>query len=174
MAGLPTNVLPVITPFIAWGVYRRVRRNVGRQPLQHKRLVFRIVIYAVISMVIAVGAAAHPRLLGGFVGGLVPGLALGWAGLYLTRFESTPQGLFYTPNPYMGTALSLLVVARLVYRLFVLSHTVNPIRHSPAFGQSALTLFLFGLLAGYYMAYCTGVLLRAKSPLHAAQIPTRI
>jgi glucose uptake protein GlcU len=161
---MPTSLLPLIIPFVAWGIYRRVRRHVGRQPLQHKRLVLRIVIYALLSLVIAAANVALPRVLAGFVGGLVLGIGLGLVGLSLTRFETTPQGAFYTPNPYMGAALSVLLVTRLVYRIIVLTQTVNTIRHPPAFGQSALTLFLLGLFAGYYMAYYAGVLLRAKSP----------
>ncbi|MCW4454463.1 hypothetical protein OK348_06605 [Flavobacterium sp. MXW15] len=46
------------------------------------------------------------------LGGLA-GALLGAAGSALTRFEPTPGPLFYTPNPWLALALTLLVLVRL-------------------------------------------------------------
>ena len=42
-----------IAPFligglVAWGIYRRVRRNIGRQPLRPRRIAISIVIFSII------------------------------------------------------------------------------------------------------------------------------
>ena len=51
-------------------------------------------------------------VIGGLAGGLALGVPLGLYGLHLTRFETTPEGRFYTPNPYMGVGLSMLLAGR--------------------------------------------------------------
>ena len=86
------------------------------------------------------------------------GSLLGVYGLCQTRFESTPQGLFYTPQAHLGIALSLLLIGRLLYRLIELYalDTTAP-RGAPEFAQSPLTVAIFGLLASYYIAYAVGL-----------------
>jgi hypothetical protein len=80
--------------------------------------------------------------------------------LRLTRFERTAQGLFYIPNAYLGSALSLLLVGRILYRLSELYVGGLPPAGVPAdFARSPVTLAIFGTLAGYYVAYAIGLLL---------------
>jgi hypothetical protein len=62
----------------------------------------------------------------------------------------------------MGVGLSLLLVARLAYRIITLSGAVGQSRMESQLMQSPLTLFIFGLVAGYYIAYFTGVLARHR------------
>ncbi|HLP77259.1 MAG TPA: hypothetical protein VK327_10105, partial [Candidatus Paceibacterota bacterium] len=168
MAAAPINFLPaLVSSLVAWRVYRRVRRNIGRQPFQPRRLIARASIFAVITIgLIAFTAASELRVLLGLLGGLVPGIVLAWFGLRLTRFESTPEGRFYTPNTYIGVGLSLLMVGRVLYRLMLLHVTPNASdlfnRQPAAAMKSPLTFFIFGLLAGYYMVYLAGVLMRCR------------
>jgi hypothetical protein len=157
------NLVPVVVvSLVAWRLYGRMRRNIGRQPLQPKRLVTRIVIYAVLTCLIAVFSVIQPRLLLGLGGGLALGLPLALVGLRLTKFEATPAGRFYTPNSYIGSALTILLAARLIYRLMVFSSISNNPAQPPAPMHSPLTFCVFGLLAGYYMAYYFGVLRRSR------------
>jgi len=166
MPGAPVNILPAVLIFIVgWRLYGRFRRNIGRQLLKPRRMIFRISIYAVLTMVLAaVSLVVIPRLsvFAGLLAGVVLGAALGLYGLHLTRFETTAEGRFYTPNPYMGAGLSMLLVARLAYRILTLSGAAAQSRTQPQLMQSPLTMFIFGLLAGYYMAYFTGVLVRSR------------
>jgi len=160
----PDKVVPVaIVAVLAIRMYGRVRRNIGRQPLQPKRTIAGIVIFAVVTSLLMLFSFVFPRLLIGLVGGLALGVLLALVGLRLTRFEATPAGHFYTPNPYIGVGLSVLLVGRVVYRLFVISavseHAVPP----PPLLQSSLSFLVFGLLAGYYMAFYIGLLMRSKT-----------
>jgi hypothetical protein len=160
----PSNVVPaVVASVFAWRIYSRVRRNIGRQPLQPKSLIVRIVIFAIVACVLLAFSVAYPRVLIGLSLGLVLGVLSALAGLSLTRFEATPEGRFYTPNPYFGGALSILLVGRLVYRLMVFSNFAQGSAQAPGLMQSALSLFVFGLLAGYYIAYYIGVLARSRA-----------
>ena len=173
----PQAIVPAIVfpALYAWALYRRVRRNIGRQPFQPTRLTIRIAILTLIGGgFLFAAAAAHASLAveAGLIG-LVLGAGLGFVGLRHTRFESTPEGFFYTPNTYIGVALSALFIGRLIYRFIVIGQvTAGP---AAAAGQpganpfaavtaNPLTLAIFTLIVGYYVTYCAGVLLRARNP----------
>src|SRR6476620_10980727 len=97
---LVTSIL--LTIFIAWALYRRVRRNIGRQPLRPMRMQWRIGILGVVGALILLTAMRDMNLFGAMIAGVVGAAALGWFGLRHTKFESTPQGNFYTPHTYIG------------------------------------------------------------------------
>jgi hypothetical protein len=155
----PPNVVPLVfLGLIGWRMYLRIRRSIGRQPVRPKRLITGIVVYSVLSVLLALGAMFHPRALAGLGGGLLVGVPLGLVGLRLTRFETVPEGRFYTTHPYIGIGIAALLVIRLFYRLTTLVGNPSQFQKAPVLMQSALTFSLFGLLAGYYIAYNTGVL----------------
>lgn len=160
----------LVLPFIAWRVYARVRRNIGEQPLRPTQLVVRAVIFGVITAVLALLAWRNGAALAGLAGGLAAGVPLAWLGLRLTRFETNERGHFYTPNTYIGVALSLLLVARLAYR-FVQLFAAAKAFGAPPPGTlwSPLTLGVFGLLAGYYVAYSIGVVVRGREHVAKAR-----
>jgi hypothetical protein len=148
----------LIIGIFAWGIYRRVRRNIGRQPLHPGRAKRSIVILSLISAAIVYASLQNINLLLGFGGGIVLGALLGFAGLKLTRFETTDAGHFYTPNTHIGVALSVLFVGRIAYKFIAAGNAATAqIRAQPF--QSPLTLFIFGLTVGYYLVYQTGILI---------------
>jgi hypothetical protein len=162
MAAPNASVLTLLAllPLIAWRMVSRMRRLIGRQRLSRIRPWVSLVIFPLLLGLLAVAARAHLERLW-FLGlGVVLGGALAVLGLEKTRFERTPQGLFYTPNAHLGIALSLLLVGRIVYRLFeVFVMGALPARGQPDdFTTTPLTLGVFGLLAGYYMVYAAGLL----------------
>ena len=164
-----TLTLLVLLPLITWRVYARFRRMVGRQRLSRIRPWITLVIFPVLIVLLGFAAREHLDRLCWLAGGLGLGAWLGGFGLGKTRFEPTPQGLFYTPNAHLGIALSLLFVARIVYRL-VEVYVIAPGMPNGLgdFARSPLTLAVFGLLAGYYISYAVGLVrwrfrvLRAK------------
>ena len=92
-------------------------------------------------------------------GGLLVGVSLGFYGLRNTRFEKTPQGLFYTPSAHVGIALSLLLAGRIIYRLIQVEGMFGGAPAPPAnYATTPLTLLIFGTLAGYYVTYAIGLL----------------
>jgi len=148
----------LIIGIFAWSIYRRVRRNIGRQPLQPRRAKISIVILSAISALIIGTSLQNINLPLGFGAGLLLGGLLGLVGLRLTKFETTDQGHFYTPNTHIGIALSGLFVGRIAYRFIVLGDAVTAQSHPQPF-QSPLTLFIVGLNVGYYIVYQTGILI---------------
>jgi hypothetical protein len=158
----PTNVVPLaFAGLIIWRLYRRVRRSVGRQPVRRNRLTLGIVIYSAFSVLLALGAMLRPKVLAGLGGGLVVGVPLALVALHLTRFETAPEGKFYTPNPYIGVSIAALLVIRVFYR-FTQFYGNSSAMQNPQVMESPMTFTLFGLLAGYYIAYYAGVLIRSR------------
>jgi hypothetical protein len=90
-------------------------------------------------------------------GGLAVGVSAGVLGLALTRFESTPQGLFYTPNRWLMLALALVVLLRLVYGVYRMQQAWVADTHVAWLSQQGSVLAVGGLLLGYYLAYAWGL-----------------
>ncbi len=154
-----TNVSPGMIfagGFIAWAMYRRIRRNIGRQKLRPGRLIAYIVIISVVSVLMLAASLLKPSLALSCGGGLLAGVALAFLGLRHTRFETTEEGHFYTPNTYIGVALSALLLGRMAYRFFLIQDQLNQPTGPQAF-QSPLTEFIIGLTLGYYLAYYIGL-----------------
>ncbi len=163
-----TLIFPILMgAFVLFVLYRRVRRNIGRQQVKAGRMQFRIGVLSIVGLLFAFGALRDVSLLGGLVAGIAGGAALGWFGLKHTRFERTEGGVFYTPHTYIGLAVSALLISRLAYRFIVLSPTLQAAAQADqnpfaAFQKSPLTLAIFGVLIGYYVFYYAGVLKKAK------------
>ena len=149
----------LVVALVAWRLYSRIRRMVGRQRLSTARAWITIVAFPLILVLVLTGSLLHPLTAVAVLGGAVVGIALGLLGTRLTKFEATPAGLFYTPNAHLGVALSLLLVARLGWRFVALQingQAFDP--QSMQVGASPLTMAIFGTLAGYYVTYAIGLL----------------
>jgi hypothetical protein len=157
----PSTIPLLFAGLIAWSIYRRVRRNIGRQKLRPRRITISIVILSVVSVLLFSLALPYPQLLLGISGGLLLGVPLGFVGLRLTRFETTDEGHFYTPNTQIGIALSLLFIGRLAYRFWAVRNVADAPNSPPPF-QSPLTYFIFGLIAGYYIVYYLGLFVHTR------------
>ncbi|HEY5232756.1 MAG TPA: DUF1453 domain-containing protein [Verrucomicrobiae bacterium] len=151
----------VIIGIFAWSIFRRIRRNIGRQPLRPRRAITSIVILSAVSILIVSTSLQNISLLLGFGGGLLLGGLLGLVGLRLTKFETTDEGHFYTPNMHIGIALSVLFVGRFLYKYISSGNASAPPNLGVPF-QSPLTLFILALTVGYYLVYQTGLLVHSR------------
>jgi len=173
MAPPHVSILTILAllPLIAWRLYARMRRMIGRQRLPRIRPWVHLVIFPLVLALLALAVRLHPERLGFLGVGIALGGALAVFGLKKTRFERTPAGLFYTPHAPLGIGLSLLLVARIVWRLvdvFVLGHAPPPSDpHDPAI--TPLTLGVVGLLAGYYIVYAAGLVRQRRALRRAAR-----
>lgn len=173
----PHAIVPVIIfCFVAWRIFRRIGRHIGQQTFQFGRLLARTIIYSVILLVVSALLFQHPKLLAGIGGGAIGGFVLALIGLRLTKFETTPQGQFYTPNTIIGIGLAVLLVGRMIYRFAAIYAASSSGGLASAAGgqpgmqpmQSPLTLVFLGLLLGYYIAYYAGILIRCGRGKSAA------
>jgi len=141
---------------IAWSIYRRVRRNIGRQRLRYRRIIPSLVIFTLVSFFLVAIYFQETRLMLGL------GVVAGFFGLKLTRFETTDEGHFYIPNTRIGVALSLLLAGRLLYK-YILNHEMFDFNaHSAPPANSPLTFFIIGLTFGYYLVYYTGLFVHMR------------
>jgi ABC-type Fe3+ transport system permease subunit len=91
------------------------------------------------------------------IGGL-----LGLLGMVLTRWESHPEGFFYTPSRWLALLVMLAIAARLIYGWW---HTMH---RSAASDQhwlwsasgTQLSVAVAAGLIGYYLVYAIGVRIR--------------
>ena len=105
-----------------------------------------------------------PGALAYALAGMGIGLATGIAGLWLSRFEITPQGLFYTPNAWLILLLTLLVTARILMGFVEMwrywqGREALPV--IPVLDHASL-FAVAGLVIGYYLSYTWG--LRRRLP----------
>ncbi len=152
--------LVLLALFIAWRLHGRVRRLLTRQPLHPWRTRLRAGLFLYIGAGLLASTWGLWPSFASFAAAYGAGMALALLGLRRTRFEDAPDGLHFTPDMRIGIGLSLLLAARILWRLGELAlhglprhaATVDELLHSP------VTLAVLGLLAGYYAAYALGVL----------------
>lgn len=163
----PKFVTPtLVAAFVLFAIYRRVRRNIGRQRVQPVRMRSRIILLGVVGALVLAGATRNLQLFEGMLAGIAGGTALAWLGLRHTQFEITEQGSFYTPHTWIGLAVSALLIGRIAYRFMVvypMAHAASQAGANPfaAYQRSPLTLAIFGIVIAYYIAYYAGVLMRS-------------
>jgi hypothetical protein len=159
-----------ITAIVAFGVYRRVRRNIGRQPLTAARQYVRMTVFSVLCIVLASLQPLHAAGVASIASGLILGAAIGWFALRHTQFEATPQGCYYTPHLYIGVAVTALFIGRLLYRMVLVYDAASQagagMPRTP--NGNPLTLGILFLTASYYIVYCTGLLQWLRKVQHTA------
>ncbi len=151
---LPTLGLLVLVPLVAWRLYARFRRLVGRQRLSRVRPWITLTIFPALLVLLAWLSRERTDTLAWLAGALAVGAVLARYGLARTVFEATPRGLYYTPHAPLGIALSTLFAGRILYRVYEVM-SAGPA--AADFARSPLTPAVFGLLAGYYVAYAIGL-----------------
>ena len=155
-----TTVMLIAVPLIVWRMASRIRRMIGRQQSKMWRHWAAAIFFPLLIVLLTFSALMEPWGLTALGAGVAVGISLAFWGLRLTKFEKTEQGYFYTPNAHIGIALSILLVARLGYRLFQLTMIAGA--NSPAamqdFSRSPMTLMIIGMLAGYYASYSIGII----------------
>jgi xanthine/uracil/vitamin C permease (AzgA family) len=161
----------LIGAFVVWRFYSRIRRMVIRQKLSKVRPLITVCAFPVLLALLAASSIAQPLSLAAVLGGTAIGAGLGIFGLRRTRFEKTPEGLYYTPSAHVGIALSVLLIGRLGYRAMQM-YSFSDGDYAPPVAASGLanspvTLLIFGALAGYYVAYAIGLLRWRQSVANA-------
>jgi len=161
----------IVSPFAAWGIFRRVLWAFGRHRLRVRAIWFRIGVLALAGgFVLATSAARNLEMLWAFMAGTAGGAVLAYVGLRHTRFEVTREGRFYTPHTYMGVLVTALFFGRLLYRFLYLSSSgTHPLPgvHQLLVGsyrRNPLTLGIFAALVAYYVLFYLGVLARTRAP----------
>ena len=168
---MPVNLEPqnLVGPLVAAAVtlfvlYRRFRRNFGKQKLRPGYLIFRMVLLCVVGALLLIPTffsteLAVVTIIGAAIG---VGLAL-WAAKH-TRFLRQDGVLYYIPHTYAGVVVTALFVGCIAYRVFVNAqpHTAIATDWNPGMGDMSMmnafyhnpvTRLVFFILIGYYVYY---------------------
>jgi hypothetical protein len=96
------------------------------------------------------------------MGGMAVGGLLGLLGLILTRWESQPTGLFYTPSRWLALLLIIAIAARLIYGWWHAAHagSVTAQHWLTTASGTQLSITVAAGLIGYYLVYAIGVRIR--------------
>jgi hypothetical protein len=179
-----SQIGPFLTAaLVVFVVYRRFRRNFGRQLLRPTRMTVRIVLLAVIGCALLPLALRSAQFLGAEVAGAALGVGMAFWGAERTRFQTYEGRLHYVPHTYTGIAVSLLFLGRLVFRfiqVYAAYHATAdhmqaaagaPLANAayPDQGfmpstmvRSPLTVGMLYVLVGYYVCYYSLVLRKSK------------
>jgi hypothetical protein len=120
---------------------------------------------AIFLLVAAVTSTWVPRALTYSLYGLAGGCVLGLLGLWMSRWERTPESLHYTPNRWWVLAITLVVTSRILYGFWRAWHAW---RSAPADASWLVAAGAAGSLAagavvlGYYLTYWLGVRWRLR------------
>lgn len=157
---------PVAVLGVAFMLYRRVRRQFGRQRYRPVESVVRLVVLGIAALLLCAAAAYVPRAAAPMAGGAIAGLIVGLAALRHTHVEGGPTA-YYTPSPWIGAGLTLVILGRVVWRVASGGFTAGGAQPPP----SPLTLGLVCVLVAYYLVYGVG-LARQVGRLRGPVVPT--
>ncbi len=168
----------LLAALVVFAVYRRFRRNFGRQLVRPARMILRIVLLMLLGCSLLPMALRSAQFLSAELVGAALGIGLALWGAERTRFQMHQGRLHYVPHTYTGIAVSLLFLGRLVFRFVQLYAGTHPDAGAAATLQgvpnpvpglvpaamvrSPLTLGIFFVLVSYYVCYYSLVLLKSR------------
>ena len=160
-------ILIALMPLVLVQRYRAgTARRLARRWVATLSLVVTLISAVLSLMAAAVTTILVPNAFGAAGAGLGVGCVLGLLGLGLTRWESTPRTLHYTPNRWLVLTITLLVSARLLYGLWrswvVVRATIDATSLVTAFGVPE-SLAAAAMVLGYYLAYSAGLRWRIRN-----------
>jgi hypothetical protein len=155
---LPTPVVAaVLIPLVLWRVYSRIKRLTTRQRSKVWRHRTTLVFFPLLVLSLAaVALQTSPIALAGLAAGLPVGLVLARIATSRTKFEQAGGEYYFTPDAPIGMLVALLFLGRMGYRAYEY-YALGSFAHHE-FVTSPATLFIFGILAGYYMTFAAGLL----------------
>jgi Protein of unknown function (DUF1453) len=172
--------LAAIVALIAFSLYRRVRRLIGRQRLRPTAMTIRMGVFALLCLLLMVWPQFRPLNAAYDILAGVLGVGLGYYALKKTAFERASDGAFYyKPHAYVGAGLIVLFVGRIAYRFLAAypaitaaqaGHPPSPPPDAASTLQNPLTVAFYFALAGYYVSYYAGILREAQRESAAPQV----
>jgi hypothetical protein len=167
---LPTPVVAaVLAPLVLWRMYSRIKRLTSRQRSKVWRHRTTLVFFPLLVLLLAALSVQSSQIaLLGLAAGLPLGLVLGRYASSRTKFEQVGDEFYFTPHAPVGMLVALLFMGRMAYRAWeYYSFGAEGMQHHE-FVTSPLTLFIFGILAAYYMTFAAGLLAWRKRTSSAA------
>jgi hypothetical protein len=110
--------------------------------------------------------------------GIGAGAIIGLLGLALTRWESRPEGLFYTPSRWLAFLIVFAIAARVLYGWWHATHSGSNAPGDQHWLTTAsgtqLSLAVAAGLIGYYLVYSIGVRLKIAMASRPSESGVRV
>ena len=166
---LAVFVVLAIVALIPISIVQRFRVGISRR--QARGWVAALNLIALLLSIVLVLAGAWitsrwlPEALTYTAAGLGAGAVLGLFGIVLTRWELVDRRLFYTPNRWLVTAITLVVTARVLYGFWrtweAWRASVEAMSWVAASGLAA-SMSAGAVVLGYYAIYWVGIWIRVR------------
>lgn len=143
-----TLTLLVLTPFLVWRIYARLRTAMARQRSIVSRHWTGLLVFTAMVLVCASEVVQRLPLLGWLALGTAAGIGYGTWAFKHTRLEETDEGYYFTPPARLGIVIAMLFTARILYIGFEMY--ANQDAPTPRFTDSLVTLLAVGLTGGYF------------------------
>lgn len=162
----------LFTAFIGWAYYRRIRNSFGRQAWRPVRTGMRLGILSLALVAITMAAVFVPRAALPVAGGLALGALLGGFAIRHTQMGWFEGKRCYTPNPWIGAVLSLVLIGRLLWRAG--SGVFGSGAQQMTQNASPLTLAIGATLIAYYIVQGIGLALAMRRLAREACAPAQL
>jgi hypothetical protein len=166
---LAVLVILAIVALIPISIVQRFRVGISRR--QARAWVAALNLIALLLSIVLVLTGAWitsrwlPEALTYTAGGLGVGAVLGLLGVALTRWERVDRRLFYTPNRWLVTLITLVVTARVLYGFWrtweAWRASIEAMSWVAASGLAA-SMSAGAVVLGYYAIYWVGIWIRAR------------
>lgn len=166
---VPVLVVLAILALIPVALVQRYRVGVARQRARGWLATINVIGFGLSGLMFTLTAALTAMWIHGAfaytIGGLAIGYVLGVAGLWLTRWEPTPAGLYFTPNRWLVLGIMLVLTGRILFGFWRAWHawsaSLDHVSWAAAAGL-ARSMAAGGVVLGYYFVYWIGVRARLR------------
>lgn len=162
---MATTGIALLAPYLATAgigglYYRRIRRYFGPQPWQPRRPLALLLLVLAAAGLSYLAAVLPPVRLGMGLE-MLAGAALGVLALQHTDIELRHGKRYYTPNPWIGAGLGVLLIGRLAW--VWASGAFSGGSAQSLHNASPLTLAIAAVLIAYSLVHTGGLLLRMRA-----------
>ncbi|MCC8914860.1 hypothetical protein [Xanthomonas euvesicatoria] len=162
---MPAAAIAPLTPYLSMAAvsylyYRRIRRSFGRQQWKPMATAVRSAVLLIAVAALAFAVYGLPQVRFGIAAGALVGIGLGALSLRYTHAEWVDGQGWYTPNPWIGGGLMLVLLGRLAWRWADGAFTAG----AAAAGSQAspLTLGIAAALVLYSLVHVGGLWWRLR------------
>lgn len=169
LIALAILIVLVIIALIPISIIQRFRVGISRRQARGWVAIANLIALALSIVLFVLGAWITsqwiPEALTYTLGGLGVGGVLGLFGIALTRWEHVDRRLFYTPNRWLVTAITLVVTGRVLYGFWrtweAWRASIDTMTWVAASGLAA-SMSAGAVVLGYYAIYWMGVWVRVR------------
>lgn len=162
-------VIILISIFIIYRVYLRVRRTIGWQQMNPRKMRIWLVVFSIIGLLFLVQGVFHVDTLISDLAGILIGVIVAYYGTILTHIEQRDGHWYYRPNNWVGSLVTFLFIGRIIYRLYdmYMQSSQGGLANMGFNANSSWTSGLLLIMFAYYFVYYLNLLRKQR---HLSQV----